>query len=87
MTKPAIDYTAVLSKREIEIAEAVFDGKPSKTIAFELGLSIKTVEVHRRNIYAKLGCNLGYGAIVSLVKLLYWSKTGTPPPACAKVSA
>ena len=43
-----------LSKREIEIAKLIKDGMSSKEIASQLGISLKTVEVHRYNILKKL---------------------------------
>lgn len=39
-------------------------GLSSKQIAVALGLSIKTVEFHKGNIYSKLGCR----AAVSVVR-------------------
>lgn len=44
-----------LTSREIEVLRLVLSGRPSKSIAFELGLCIPTVEVHRANIRKKLG--------------------------------
>lgn len=44
-----------LTKREAEILEALADGYPSKTIAWDLGISVRTVEMHRSNILSKLG--------------------------------
>jgi FixJ family two-component response regulator len=44
-----------LSARERQIMDAVLDGHPNKNIAFELGISQRTVEVHRANIMRKLG--------------------------------
>ena len=43
-----------LSEREIEIIYRIRDGMSSKEIAIKLGISIKTVEVHRHNILKKL---------------------------------
>lgn len=43
-----------LSKREIEIAKLIKDGMSSKEVASQLGISLKTVEVHRYNILRKL---------------------------------
>lgn len=45
---------AALSAREREILDAVSQGKASKAVAYELGLSVRTVEVHRSNLMAKL---------------------------------
>lgn len=43
-----------LSEREIEVINQIRDGLSSKEIAERLGISIKTVEVHRHNILKKL---------------------------------
>ena len=42
-----------LSKREIEVAELVLQGKSNKQIASSLAISVRTVEFHLKNIYAK----------------------------------
>ena len=46
-------YT-VLTPREREIVQLIAGGKNTKTIAFDLGISVKTVEAHRRQIMRKL---------------------------------
>lgn len=45
---------ARLTARERQVADLVAAGKPNKVIAFELNLSLKTVEVHRHNVMDKL---------------------------------
>lgn len=45
----------VLTPREREIAGLVTGAMSSKEVAAKLGLSTRTVEKHRANIYAKLG--------------------------------
>ena len=49
--KPDIN---MLSKRELEVVEFIKYGLSSKEIAGELGVSLKTIEVHRYNILKKL---------------------------------
>jgi two-component system response regulator FixJ len=44
----------VLSDREREVLDGLAQGYPNKTIAYDLGISPRTVEVHRANIMAKL---------------------------------
>ncbi len=44
-----------LTKREWEIMELIVTGNPSKTIGMKLGISSKTVDIHRANIMRKLG--------------------------------
>ena len=43
-----------LSARELEVVKCIKKGLPSKQIGLELGISLKTVEVHRYNIFKKL---------------------------------
>lgn len=45
---------AVLSPRERDVLEGLVHGHPNKTIAYDLGISPRTVEVHRANVMAKL---------------------------------
>ena len=44
-----------LSDREIEVFERVADGEMNKVIALDLGISERTVEVHRSQVMKKLG--------------------------------
>ncbi|SDU47199.1 response regulator [Desulfobacula phenolica] len=44
-----------ISKKEREVLQLVAEGQRNRAIAEKLGLSIKTVETHRRNIMKKLG--------------------------------
>jgi len=43
-----------LSGREREVLDGLAQGYPNKTIAYDLGISPRTVEVHRANIMTKL---------------------------------
>lgn len=52
-TEPAMEE--VLTSRQIEILTRLARGKSSKEIGFELGLSSKTVDVHRTRIMERLG--------------------------------
>jgi len=45
---------ASLSAREREVAELIHAGRSNPQIASELYLSVKTVEAHVRNLFAKL---------------------------------
>ena len=53
LVMPEIHLTA----REIEIAELCAKGMISKEIAMKLGISQRTVETHKNNIFKKLGIN------------------------------
>ncbi|RUV74810.1 MAG: response regulator transcription factor FixJ [Mesorhizobium sp.] len=44
----------LLSEREREVMTGVVAGLPNKTIAYDLNISPKTVEVHRGNVMAKM---------------------------------
>jgi len=45
---------ATLSVREREVMEALVEGKANKAIAFDLGISARTVEVYRANAMMKM---------------------------------
>ena len=45
---------ATLSKREREVLQGLVAGKPNKTIAFDLGISPRTVEIYRANVMTKM---------------------------------
>jgi two-component system response regulator FixJ len=44
-----------LSEREVQVLKGVVQGQANKTIAFELGISPRTVEVYRANLMSKMG--------------------------------
>lgn len=46
---------ALISRRELQILALLAQGKRSLQIAEQLGISVATVDVHRRNIMRKLG--------------------------------
>ena len=48
---------AALTGREQDVLRGLAQGLPNKTIAFDLGISPRTVEVHRANLMAKLQVN------------------------------
>ena len=48
---------ASLSPRETEVLRGVVEGKANKVIAFELGISPRTVEVYRANVMTKTGAS------------------------------
>jgi len=64
--KDAFDRrTATLSAREREVMELVVAGQASKSIAQTLGISHRTVELHRHHIFHKLGVQ----SVAELVRL------------------
>jgi two-component system response regulator FixJ len=44
-----------LSPRERQVLDALLAGRPNKLIAYDLGLSVRTVEVHRARMMERLG--------------------------------
>jgi len=44
-----------LTAREREVLDGLAQGLPNKTIAYDLGISPRTVEIHRANLMTKLG--------------------------------
>ncbi len=47
---------AGLTPRERDVLGRLVDGRPNKVIAHDLGISPRTVEIHRANLMEKLGC-------------------------------
>lgn len=56
-SKPVLDKIATLSEREVQILDGLVAGHPNKTIAYDLKLSPRTVEVHRANVMRKMGAS------------------------------
>jgi len=67
---------ALLTPRELEVTEELVLGRQNKEIAYELGISRRTVEVHRSRIMEKMGArNLAH-----LVRLWLGAGEGLDPP-------
>jgi two-component system response regulator FixJ len=49
-----IERLALLSARERDVLQGLVSGHPNKTIAYDLGISPRTVEVYRSNLMSKL---------------------------------
>lgn len=64
-----------LSPREREVLEALVAGQPNKIIAFTLGISVRTVEVHRSRMMDRLGVRQ-LGQAVRLSVLASLAKAG-----------
>jgi len=71
-----------LSKREIEVLQLVLQGNSNKQIALSLDITVRTVEFHLKNIYAKFGVSsrieliLKLGSVKDVAKIeKLWSST------------
>ncbi len=67
---------SALSPREREILDLVIEGRTSKQIARHLGISDKTVDVHRTNLMRKVGVN----SVAKLVKLAVTARKNSRRP-------
>jgi FixJ family two-component response regulator len=69
-----------LTPREVDISLALLSGQPNKTVAHQFGISVRTVEMHRAHIMAKLGVkSLAEAAVLATHAGL--ALTPSPPPA------
>ncbi len=60
---PAADADIALTDRELEVLAAVALGERSKEIAYQLGITERTVKAHLSNIYSKLGVDSRAAAV------------------------
>ena len=63
----------LLSEREQQVMGGLVAGKPNKIIAFDLGISARTVEIYRANVMAKMQAD-SLSALVRMALLV-----GDPP--------
>src|SRR3712207_6441047 len=64
------DVAAVLSPRELDILRLAAEGRDNEAIAAELVLSVRTVERHLQNAYAKLGLQGRTARTAAVARLL-----------------
>jgi len=60
-----------LTVREREVLDGLLAGRPNKTIAYDLHISARTVEVHRANLMTKMGA----ANLPDLVRMVLLSRT------------
>lgn len=61
----AVRRCATLSGRERDVLEGLLAGRPNKTIAFDLGISARTVEIYRANLMTKMQA----GSLSELIRI------------------
>jgi two-component system response regulator FixJ len=70
------DRLRLLSTREREVMQGVAEGKANKVVAYELGLSTRTVEVYRSNVMTKMGAQ----SLSELVRMVLAAGLLPPDP-------
>jgi two-component system response regulator FixJ len=63
---------ATLSERERQVLEGLVAGHPNKTIAYDLGISPRTVEVYRANLMTKMEAR----SLSELIRMAMIAKVG-----------
>ena len=53
--QPVMQALAELTERERDVMRLVVEGKANKQVADRLGISVRTVEVHRARVFEKMG--------------------------------
>src|ERR1043165_1207059 len=72
-----VEKLETLSSRERDVLEGLIAGKANKVIAFDLGISPRTVEIYRANVMTKTGANSLPG-LVRMAMLAGLFKTAVP---------
>jgi DNA-binding NarL/FixJ family response regulator len=67
---PPDDLASLLSPRELDILSLAAEGRDNDAIAAELVLSVRTVERHLQNVYAKLGLQGRTARTAAVARLL-----------------
>jgi two-component system response regulator FixJ len=64
---------ATLTRREHDVLDGLLAGQPNKLIAYDLGISVRTVEVHRARMMERLGIRQA----AALIRLGVLARLGT----------
>jgi DNA-binding CsgD family transcriptional regulator/PAS domain-containing protein len=67
---------ATLSPREREVLDGLLAGRPNKLIAYDLGISVRTVEVHRAHMMERLGTH----QLTDVIRLGVMARLNAPLP-------
>ncbi|MCA9037056.1 MAG: response regulator transcription factor [Planctomycetaceae bacterium] len=67
---------ASLTDSEQEVLRLIVNGETNKAVAFEMGVSVRTVESRRSSIFEKMGVT----SVAELVQLVMAAKADSPPP-------
>ena len=70
----AAQRIATLSPREREVLDSLVAGRPNNVIAFDLGISVRTVEIHRARMMERLGTR----KLADAVRLAVLAKLAPP---------
>lgn len=73
-TSDAARRLGALSPRERQVLDALLAGRPNKVIAYDLGLSVRTVEVHRARMMERLGVR----QLSEAIRLAVMAKLASP---------
>ncbi|MGL4543575.1 MAG: response regulator FixJ [Polymorphobacter sp.] len=67
----------VLTARERDVLDGLVAGLPNKTIAYDLGISPRTVEIHRANLMIKLGAK----SLSDALRIAFMARVKSPDDA------
>lgn len=72
-----------LTDRERDVLNGLVMGHPNKTIGYDLGISSRTVEIHRSNLMKKLGVS----SLSDLLRIAFAADAGEEKPADIQADA
>lgn len=73
----AVQRVATLSPREKDVLDGLMAGRANKLIAYELGISVRTVELHRARMMERLGVR----QLAEAIRLGVIARLSAPPAA------